>query len=89
MTKLFLGGETICLLSSDRKPITDQSIDIVRDGYGSGSQTKFSAQIVFDPEEQRAGNKRPRQEIETEEEGEGNKGDGAGAFVPECGTASG
>ena len=31
---------------------------------------------------QRAGNKRHRQEIE-DEEGEGNKGEGAGIFVPE------
>lgn len=46
--------------------------------------TKFSAQTnLFAPEGQGAWNKRERQKIEDEADGEGKKGAEPGVFVPE------
>lgn len=46
--------------------------------------TKFSPQInLFAPEGQGAWNKRERQEIKDEADGEGKKGAEPGVFVPE------
>ena len=62
-----------------------QNVNVVRNSIcsgppQSGSQHKGDS---FAPEGQSAGDKRQRQEIGNEGEGDGNKGEGGGVFVSE------